>query len=185
MPTARARVDNAYRQLDLVREITARLLAHDGALLDTLARRGQSLPLPDGHRANTLGTQGGPGNTDDTPAEAAALRRAAANREDLDAADPVAVAIRDVFALTSELAGLARQLGRRLDFVEHVGASAGRHQQGPGGRCQACDTLVTGQPHDRLRAGYCNACRMAWERAGRPDRSDFEQQRRAETNTTP
>lgn len=47
-----------------------------------------------------------------------------------------------------------------------------------GGDCFACDRVVAGTHVDRLRAGYCNACRMAWERAGRPDRVQFQRQRR-------
>lgn len=44
--------------------------------------------------------------------------------------------------------------------------------------CQACERTVANTPNDRLRAGYCDACRKAWERAGRPDRAAFERTRR-------
>jgi hypothetical protein len=44
--------------------------------------------------------------------------------------------------------------------------------------CQACERPVANTPNDRLRAGYCNACRMAWNRQGQPDRPAFERGRR-------
>jgi hypothetical protein len=43
--------------------------------------------------------------------------------------------------------------------------------------CRACERPVTNTPDDRLRSGYCNACRMAWTRQGQPDRALFERNR--------
>lgn len=44
--------------------------------------------------------------------------------------------------------------------------------------CSACGRDVLNTADDRLRKGYCDACRKAWERAGYPDRPAFEQTRR-------
>lgn len=44
--------------------------------------------------------------------------------------------------------------------------------------CEACGRTVANTPNDRLRSGYCMACRKAWDRAGRPDRVAFERARR-------
>lgn len=52
------------------------------------------------------------------------------------------------------------------------------------GVCRACDRTVPGVEGDRLRDGYCNACRMAWQRRcqavdGPVDREAFEAERLA------
>ena len=49
--------------------------------------------------------------------------------------------------------------------------------------CGACSVVVTGAGNDRLRAGYCAACNMAWTRAGRPDRARWEIERRRYLDT--
>lgn len=43
--------------------------------------------------------------------------------------------------------------------------------------CGACGRPVAGTEKDRIRHGYCSACNIAWERAGRPDRPAFEAER--------
>lgn len=56
-----------------------------------------------------------------------------------------------------------------------------RHRRQPGsGPCLACTKDVPGTENDRLRSGFCNACRMAYQRAGRPDRPRFIRERMAE-----
>lgn len=57
--------------------------------------------------------------------------------------------------------------------------------------CAACERLVANTPNDRLRKGYCDACRKAWARKqdewvgpGAPDRVQFERGRRG-IDTTP
>ncbi len=42
------------------------------------------------------------------------------------------------------------------------------------GTCPACGNLALPRP----RAGYCEACYRAWDRAGRPDRFTFEHERK-------
>lgn len=44
------------------------------------------------------------------------------------------------------------------------------------GSCQRCGRFcrpTAQRPDNRIRSGWCNACRMAWTRAGRPNRSTF------------
>jgi hypothetical protein len=48
--------------------------------------------------------------------------------------------------------------------------------------CEACGRTVAGTPTDRLRSGYCDACRKAWDRAGRPDRVQFQRARHCEVS---
>lgn len=57
--------------------------------------------------------------------------------------------------------------------------------------CEACGRSVANTPNDRLRSGYCDACRMAWKRLvdgwtgpGAPDRVQFARTRRG-LDTTP
>lgn len=46
------------------------------------------------------------------------------------------------------------------------------------GNCLICDRPCTGVGEDRLRSGYCPACRVAYQRAGSPDRAEFQRHRR-------
>lgn len=48
--------------------------------------------------------------------------------------------------------------------------------------CEACGRTVAGTPTDRLRSGYCDACRKAWARAGNPDRMLFQRLRHREVS---
>lgn len=66
----------------------------------------------------------------------------------------------------------------KLDAIDRL---ATVHRTDPAGYCAACGRWVEGTAADRLRAGYCDACRKAWERAGRPDRPTFERQRQRDT----
>lgn len=50
--------------------------------------------------------------------------------------------------------------------------------------CGACGRYVPGTPGDRVRAGFCGGCYMAWARAGKPDRSTFKRER-SESVATP
>ena len=60
-----------------------------------------------------------------------------------------------------------------------------RHNRQPGsGPCMACTRDVPGRENDRLRAGFCGACRKRWERAGRPDRAAFIRRTQADLNPT-
>lgn len=57
---------------------------------------------------------------------------------------------------------------------------AARTPSAGAGECSACRCWVSGAANDRLRAGYCDACRKAWDRAGRPDRATFARSRAIE-----
>jgi hypothetical protein len=73
-----------------------------------------------------------------------------------------------------------QELGSLIHFLGTVTATNPRELTATGsGDCMACGEYCSGAVDDRLRAGYCNACRMAWDRAGRPDRFQFQQDRRA------
>lgn len=56
------------------------------------------------------------------------------------------------------------------------------------GTCGACNKWVTGSSNDRLRAGWCNACRVSYQRwrdrTGHTDRAAFTRWRRAELTPT-
>lgn len=41
------------------------------------------------------------------------------------------------------------------------------------GHCQRCSTWVSGSSTDRIKSGYCERCYKAWQRAGNPDRVQF------------
>lgn len=76
---------------------------------------------------------------------------------------------------TFALADLGQQMlttiaARAAADDEHDGRATG---QAGTGTCLACDRWVPGTEHDRLRAGFCDTCRKAWERSGRPDRAAF------------
>ncbi len=47
-----------------------------------------------------------------------------------------------------------------------------------GRECQACRRPVANTPADPIRSGFCDACRKAWDRAGKPDRVLFIKERR-------
>lgn len=65
------------------------------------------------------------------------------------------------------------------NITSHAGADDRKTNQQPGsGDCLVCSKYVPGTAEDRLRAGYCNACRMAWVRADRPDRVMFQRTHR-------
>ena len=63
-------------------------------------------------------------------------------------------------------------------IVSHAGPDERKTStQAGSGDCMACGRFCSGADLDRLRGGYCNGCRMAWERAGRPDRVAFQRAR--------
>jgi len=41
------------------------------------------------------------------------------------------------------------------------------------GHCQRCNVWVSGSASDRIKSGYCERCYKAWQRAGNPDRAEF------------
>ena len=63
----------------------------------------------------------------------------------------------------------------KLDAVDRL---AQIPRKDPSGTCQCCERWVEGTENDRLRSGYCEADYKAWVRAGRPDRAQFERERK-------
>lgn len=47
-----------------------------------------------------------------------------------------------------------------------------------GHECQACLRPVVNTPADPVESGFCHSCRVAWDRAGRPDRVEWIVRRR-------
>lgn len=130
-------------------------------------------------------------------------------RYEMERRDYVGHAIASIFGCLTDIAALAATLGtdwpdarptlnlmfakaktvtRAHDFVEHVKTKAAGRQSALAGVCLCCSRVVygtaddpmLGTKEDKLRAGYCNECRMAWKRAGCPDRAMWERTRREE-----
>lgn len=156
--------------------IIAETLQLTDNLIAELERKGRHLAVPDGFPARTLGDGTSRGTSLLTSVE-----RAAESRVYHDAPpDNVGDAIRDVFEMLQAMADLASRVGRKIAFVRHVAEKSEGRVSSLQGECQACERVVSGAETDRLRAGYCDACRKAWERAGKPDRPGWELQRRRE-----
>lgn len=65
---------------------------------------------------------------------------------------------------------IADLAGHAANDDDHLGRTTGTH----GGWCMACERWVPGTHDDRLRSGFCNACRVAWARTPQPrDRAKF------------
>lgn len=89
-----------------------------------------------------------------------------------DAMTAIAAVIRAEAALIDALGA--------IDHARNVGSAEDKQLQAPGsGECNACARYCPGGP-DRLRGAYCDACRKAWERAGRPveRRAEWEHNRK-------
>jgi hypothetical protein len=68
-------------------------------------------------------------------------------------------------------------MGARLDHADRISNPLSRAEAGGAGACGACGADVSGAANDRLRSGYCQACNVAWKRAGSPDRATFKRER--------
>jgi hypothetical protein len=82
-----------------------------------------------------------------------------------------------------EAVGAIGAMQRRLDLIDQRSTPTRTADTAGTGSCQACTQWCSGTGEDRLRSGYCNACRVAWDRAGRPDRATFNRTRRVPTET--
>jgi hypothetical protein len=103
--------------------------------------------------------------------------------------DAVGRCIRDVAGLLDTARQAMEAAEDRLVWVLGLkpveGELVGQHKTA--GVCRACQRTVTGSDDDRLRSGYCDACRKAWGRElsawtdegrpGAPDRAAFERRR--------
>lgn len=94
--------------------------------------------------------------------------------------DPLRANIEEIFASISEISGHAKRVHRLRQVVLHAGDKL-KGRQTTLSQCQACNRDVSNVGDDRLRSGYCDACRKAWDREPQPrDRLRFELRRRQE-----
>jgi hypothetical protein len=154
--------------------VIAELRQLTDVLLHELEHKGRHVATADGFPSSTLGDGMARSSSALTSVERAAEARTYHSPEP----DNVGDAIRDVFNTLSAMADTATRMSRKVAFVKHVATKAEGRISSLQGECQACQRSVSGAESDRLRAGYCDACRKAWERAGRPDRVGWERERR-------
>lgn len=90
-------------------------------------------------------------------------------------------------ALNNDATAVSTHLADLMAVVVELGRAATPHTLAPerkpsagAGQCQGCPKWVSGAANDRLRSGYCDACRKKWDRAGRPDRATFARDQRSE-----
>lgn len=111
-----------------------------------------------GFPAVTLGSPGGRGSSELTSTEAAA--DAPAPYADVDV--QLDRWVRLAWAVTTKGQDLvARITSHAAPDSEHEGRATG---SAGAGHCLACDRWVPGTHNDRLRAGFCNACRASYQR---------------------
>lgn len=163
----------------------------DDKTLEDLVRRGQHRTGGDGHAGNKRPGAGGAhrGNEPARPTEAAAVRLGAEAHDDPELDEPdtweewerdlVGQALAAAQADTAKMAALARSVRRKVEYVLDAYKKSNIRPAGAG-ICAACLRDVPGIGSDRLRSGYCDACRKAWARADFPDRLLFEFSRRPE-----
>lgn len=130
-----------------------------------------------GWPTGTLGDGGPRGN-----AELTSTERAADHRDRYADADEK---LAKLYVSTVALIGAGRQF--IADLSSHAGSDADHeghdlaHTGTNGAWCLACERWVPGTADDRIRAGFCNACRMAWNRLVQTDphadRGSFIRQR--------
>jgi hypothetical protein len=166
----------------------------DDKTIKDLVRRGQHRPAGDGFSPGSLGSGGSHGPDVARPTEQAAIRLGAKAVEEDEVGQPdsweewewdlVANALDTAFRQLGVMAGLARSVRRRIEYVLDVYKKSDVRQPGSG-ICRACLKQVPGIGSDRLRSGYCDACRKAWARADYPDRVEFEFSRRPEGVAAP
>lgn len=90
----------------------------------------------------------------------------------------------DAVGYAQQMAHSWGALASVLDRADRLATPTGKAELAGAGPCMACDTDIPGTAENRLRAGYCPACRKAWERAGCPDRSVFRSMRQAKLRDT-
>lgn len=128
-----------------------------------------------GFPASTLGAPGGRGSSELTSTEAAADRPAPFDGVDRDLTRWLVLAYQ-VAVYGQDL--VTRITAHAAPDAEHEGRATG---SAGAGHCLACERWVPGTHEDRLRSGWCDACRKSWERyrASRPsaDRMSFQRWR--------
>lgn len=139
----------------------------------------------DGYRANTMPTGRGqsavPVEANNPAAGVVTLTAVEAAAERKVEADKIHEHTFHAITFLVEAAGNLGALEHRLDLIDELSSPTPANETAGTGGCQACGQHCSGAGNDRLRSGYCNACRMAWDREGRPPRADFERARRVPT----
>jgi hypothetical protein len=170
---------SAPKQIAAQLRAAARLIEHDGRVAIIAAGYLAARGWPTG----TLGDGTGSRTSSDlTSVESAVIGRL----PDKDIAADLQPGHWD--GVDYRLAGLLRLLERGSIEAQSVLTDLVAHAQDldpiPVGRgeCAACARICdpARNSNDRLRSGFCNACRMAWDRAGRPPRVDWAHARRHE-----
>lgn len=147
----------AERALDHRADILRLLQRLSPERITDLDRRARFLAEPDGFPP---GGSNGRGSDIARPTEQAAARRL----DDDQPADPIGAQIRHVLAALNEAAGVLAPVDRWLSHLDAYGDKAIVREHSKTGDCKACERVVTGTPNDRLRNGYCDRCRMAYQR---------------------
>lgn len=162
--------------------------------IEDLQRRARHDVRRDGFPAATLGDGTSRGTAELTSVEAAADARGFAGTVGWDGyagvdgqpvpvpvpmSDPVGEVVRELLDILARMDRDASAVIRRLGYLRYVGESARGRVDSTAGDCLCCERNVAGTEVDRLRSGFCDACRKAWERGGRQDRHRFILERRA------
>jgi hypothetical protein len=154
---------------------TSRLDDLEQRLVTAMRRDATGTNTIDGYSAST--TSDGRGGNELTSVEAGA-NRTVFGKPELDKIHDHAF---HAVTFLVEAAGNLGALEGRLDAIDKLSAPDRKSETTGPGYCQACATFCTGAGDDRLRSGYCDACRKAWDRGGRKPRAEFERSRRVPT----
>lgn len=172
-----ATMRKAAGQHDPGSKIVPELVKAEARTLRLVKRARTPGPRPDGFGAG--GTSNGSRGTDPTSTvEAATIRLVDPDERPTD---------KDVtHDLAWEAVGYAQQMAHSwgallsvLDRTDRLASPTAKAELAGAGPCMACDTDIPGTAENRLKGGYCPACRKAWERGGCVDRSVFRAQRQA------
>lgn len=186
-PTA----DQITALFDRIRKLTKPPAPKCPVPLDLLEQRTLALakrartpgPDVDGYPTATIG-DGPRGNAELTSVEAAANR--GFPRDDGTPPRPerdlVADDAENAYGYLVDAVNALGALATRLDHADKVASTLSRAEAGGSGQCKACERDVSGAAEDRIKSGYCERCYKAWCRADRPDRTEWERDRRAYLN---
>lgn len=143
--------------------------------LAEIQRRSEQDTMPDGYGAGGSSIR----SSDVADPTASTVMELIADRR--HPSDPQMVAFLIIERNLRVMARAARRTSPAWHRVERVSASARGRDMTRLGFCQACHRSdVANTVNDRIVNGYCPACRVAWDRAGHPDRLLFEIARRKE-----
>lgn len=126
-------------------------------LIADLDHRGRFLARPDGWPPGGGGEVRG--SEVSRPVESAVVARGERAQS-----DPVGDQIRRLFGALAEAAGVLAPAAHSLDFLRSYGDVAIVRESSLQGDCLCCERPVSGSANDRLRSGFCDACRKAYSR---------------------